>query len=177
MKKLDEFCIPFSNLKFGSNLFNFEINNSFFEAFDYSIYEGCELILQLDFRKENNLMDLQFHYQGITFTSCDRCLDTVSVDIKSNFKSILKFGHDFEQIINDDVVYLPYESYEYNIAQQFYEHFLLNFPKKVIHDNDLCNSKQIALINKYSNRPENVEFDDRWSKLKDFKTRNKNIKK
>ena len=104
----------------------------------------------LDFRKENNLMDLQFHYQGVTFTACDRCLDTVSVDLKSNFNSILKFSHNVEHIINDDVVYLPYESYEYNIAQQFYEHFLLNFPKRVIHDDNSCSSEQLFLINKYS---------------------------
>ena len=177
MKKLDEFCIPFSSLKLGSNLFNFEINKSFFEAFNYSIYESCNLALQLDFRKENNLMDLQFDYQGVTFTECDRCLDPISVEIKSNFNSILKFSHDVKQIIKDDVVYLPYESYEYNIAQQFYEHFLLNFPRRVIHNKNQCNSKQIFLMNKYSNRYENVEYDDRWSKLKDLKTTNKNIKK
>ena len=114
-------------------------------------------------------MDLQFHYQGITFTACDRCLDSVSVDIKSNFNSILKFGHDVEQVIKDDVVYLPYESYKYNIAQPFYEHFLLNFPRRVIHGNNLCDSKQLTLMNKYSSKSDNVKFDDRWSKLKDLK--------
>ena len=62
-----------------------------------------------------------------------------------------------------------YESYEYNIAQPFYEHFLLNFPKRVIHDNNLCDAKQITLMNKYSNKSDNAEFDDRWSKLKDLK--------
>ena len=169
MKKLDEFCIPFASLKLGSNLFSFEINKSFFEAFNYFVYESCNLLLLLDFRKENNLMDLQFHYQGVTFTSCDRCLDTVSVDIKSNFNSILKFSHNVEHIIKDDVVYLPYESYEYNVAQQFYEHFLLNFPRRVIHDDNSCNSGQLYLINKYSKKSENVEFDHRWSKLKDLK--------
>jgi uncharacterized metal-binding protein YceD (DUF177 family) len=114
-------------------------------------------------------MDLQFYYEGITFVPCDRCLDIVEIDIKSNFNSILKFSHNVEEIIKDDVVYLPYDSYEYNIAQQFYEHFLLNFPKRVIHDKNLCNSKQIILMNKYSNRSENIKFDHRWSKLKDLK--------
>jgi uncharacterized metal-binding protein YceD (DUF177 family) len=169
MKKLDEFCIPFSSLQFGSNFFNFKINNSFFEAFEYSIYQECNLNLNLDFRKENNLMDLQFHYHGCALVACDRCLDTVSVDVKSNFKSVLKFGHDFEQIIKDDVVYLPFESYNYNIAQQFYEHFLLNFPKRVIHDINQCNSKQISIMDLYSNKTVNIEFDPRWNKLKNLK--------
>ncbi|MDA9666511.1 hypothetical protein N9T48_00440, partial [bacterium] len=75
----------------------------------------------------------------------------------------------FEQVIIDDVVYLPFESYNYNIAQQFYEHFLLNFPKRVIHDINQCNSKQISIMDLYSNKTVNIEFDPRWNKLKDLK--------
>ena len=166
MKKLDEFCIPFSSLKPGSNFFSFEINKSFFEAFNYSVYESCNLLLHLDFRKENNLMDLQFHYQGVTFTACDSVW-ILFVDI-SNFNSILNLVICWTQY-QGDVVYLPYESYKYNIAQPFYEHFLLNFPRRVIHGNNLCDSKQLTLMNKYSSKSDNVKFDDRWSKLKDLK--------
>ena len=52
MKKLDEFCIPFSSLKLGSNVFNFEINKSFFEAFNYSVYESCNLFYSLILEKK-----------------------------------------------------------------------------------------------------------------------------
>ena len=53
MKMLKEFIIPFSSLKFGSNFHEFEIDKTFFEAFNYSRYEFCNIILQIDFRKEN----------------------------------------------------------------------------------------------------------------------------
>ena len=57
MEELKEFCIPFSSLKLGSNFFNFKIENSFFEAFNYPRYEFCSINLALDFRKENSVMD------------------------------------------------------------------------------------------------------------------------
>jgi len=45
MKMLKEFIIPFSSLKFGSNFHEFEIDKTFFEAFNYSRYEFCNIIL------------------------------------------------------------------------------------------------------------------------------------
>ena len=38
MKELKEFCIPFSSLKLGPNFFDFEIDKSFFDIFNYSRY-------------------------------------------------------------------------------------------------------------------------------------------
>ena len=169
MKMLKEFIIPFSSLKFGSNFHEFEIDKTFFEAFNYTRYEFCNIILQIDFRKENTLMDLQFNYSGYLRILCDRCLDNVTIESSGKFSNILKFRHGVDEIINDDVIYLSYESYEFNIAQLFYEYIVLNTPKKVKHNKGLCNIQQLELINKYS--PSNKEgiYDLRWSKLKDLK--------
>ena len=169
MDELKEFCIPFSSLKLGSNFFNFKIENSFFEAFNYPRYESCSINLALDFRKENSVMDLRFHYQGNTNVSCDRCLDLVSIDFNYDFNCLIKFLYQNEEIIKDDIIYLPEESYEYNISHLFYEHFLLNFPKKVVHKKNECNPKQVKLMAQYLKRDSYSEFDPRWEKLKAFK--------
>ena len=172
MKELKEFCIPFSSLKLGPNFFDFEIDNSFFDIFNYSRYNNCNISLNLEFRKKNLLMDLRFSYSGYCEVFCDRCLDLVKVPISNKFNCLIKFLHQEQEIIKDDIVYLPEESYEYNIGQLFYEYFLINFPKRVIHKENQCNSNQIKLMEEYSQKQNSLEEDPRWNILKRLKNEN-----
>ena len=172
MKELKEFCIPFSSLKLGPNFFDFEIDNSFFDIFNYSRYNNCKISLKLEFRKENLLMDLRFSYSGYCEVFCDRCLDLVKVPISSKFNCLIKFLHQEQEIIKDDIVYLPEESYEYNIGHLFYEYFLINFPKRVIHKENQCNSNQIKLMEEYSQKQNSTEEDPRLNILKRLKNEN-----
>lgn len=169
MKMLKEFIIPFSSLKFGSNFYDFEINKTFFESFNYNRFQDCKIKLHLDFRKENSLMDLQFNYFGKMKISCDRCLDNVTIKSSGEFNTILKFSHVIDEISNDEVIFLPFESYEFNLAPLFYEYTVLNSPNKVIHNKGFCNKQQLELINRYSSSSNVSNYDFRWSKLKDLK--------
>ena len=108
MKELKEFCIPFSSLKLGPNFFDFEIDKSFFDIFNYSRYNSCNISLNLEFRKENLLMDLRFSYSGYCEVFCDRCLDLVKVPISNNFNCLIKFLHQEEEIIKDDIVFFRF---------------------------------------------------------------------
>ena len=172
MKELKEFCIPFSSLKLGPNFFDFEIDKSFFDIFNYSRYSSCNISLNLEFRKENLLIDLRFNYSGHCEVFCDRCLDLVKVPISNKFNCLIKFLKQEQEVIKDDIVYLPEESFEYNIGQLFYEYFLVNFPKRVIHKENQCNSKQIKLMQEYSQKQIRTEEDPRWNILKRLKSEN-----
>ena len=172
MKELKEFCIPFSSLKLGSNFFNFEIEKKFFDIFNYSRYIGCKISLNLEFRKENLLMDLRFSYSGYCEVLCDRCLDLVKVPINNKFNCLIKFFHQSQEVIKGDILYLPNDSFEYNIGQLFYEYFLVNFPKRVIHKENQCDTKQIKLLKEYSQKQIKTEEDPRWNKLKKLKKEN-----
>ena len=107
-------------------------------------------------------MDLQFHYQGITFTACDRCLDSVSVDIKSNFNSILKFGHELSKLLKM-MLFIYHMKVMNIILLNHFMNFLLNFPRRELTVNKNV-IPTINLMNKYSSSNlKNVKFDDRWS--------------
>ena len=172
MKELKEFCIPFSSLKLGPNFFDFEIDKSFFDIFNYYRYSSCNISLNLEFRKENLLMDLRFSYSGYCEVICDRCLDLVKVPIINKFNCLIKFFLQEQEIIKEDIIYLPKESFEYNIGQLFYEYFIVNFPKRVIHEKKQCNNKQIKLMRKYSQKQIRTEEDPRWNILKELKNEN-----
>mgnify|MGYP001157337775 FL=1 len=168
---LEEFCIPFSSLKHGSNPFHFKIDKAFFEFFNNSTSFNGDLEVVADVRKETHLLDLRVSIKGSCNVDCDRCLDQLNVVINQNFNSIIKFDHVEHEIIKDDVVYIPYESYEYNIAFLLYENFTLSFPKRNIHKENGCNPNQIEIIQQHSyNNQENKEdIDPRWNALKKLK--------
>ena len=117
-------------------------------------------------------MDLRFHYSGFCEVNCDRCLDLVKIPIENKFNCLIKFLQQDQEIIKDDIVYLPEDSFEYNIGQLFYEHFLINFPKRIVHQKNQCNDKQIKLIDDYSQKQTTTEQDPRWNKLKALKKEN-----
>ncbi len=43
MKVTNEFLIPFIGLKLGKHQFDFNINKTFFEDFDYHEFENCDI--------------------------------------------------------------------------------------------------------------------------------------
>jgi len=43
MKQLNDFLIPFIGLKLGKHNFEFQINNKFFENFDFEEYSSSEI--------------------------------------------------------------------------------------------------------------------------------------
>ena len=171
MKELKEFCVPFSSLNLGSNSFKNKIDITFFEAFNYSNPHDCDIDVVIDFRKEVHLMDLRINYKGITNITCDRCLGKMELNIDGDFNSIIKFSHVESEIIKDDIIYLPYESHQFNIAPIIYEHYILNFPKRNIHQNQDCDTIQLDLIEKHTKKNKSEISDPRWDILKDLKNK------
>ncbi len=168
MKELKEFCIPFSSLKPGSNFFKNKIEKSFFETFNYSNPHDCNIDVSIDFRKEVHLMDVRINYKGITNIPCDRCLGNIELSINGNFNSILKFEHVENEEIKEGVIYLPYETYEFNLATIIYEDYLLKFPKRNVHKKDNCDPKQLKIVQKHTQNQIN-NHDPRWDALKVLK--------
>ena len=171
MKELKEFYIPFSSLKQGSNFFHNKIDKSFFEAFNYSNPHDCNIDVNIDFRKEVHLMDIRIKYKGITNVKCDRCLSDVELSIDGDFNSIIKLEHVNDQIIKEGVIYLPYESYQFNVAPIVYEHYLLNFPKRNVHPKGMCDPDQLELVLKYTKNENTQNHDPRWDMLKELKNK------
>ena len=177
MKGLKDFCIPFSSLKLGDNIFQNKIDKSFFEAFNYSNPHDCKINVSVNFKKEVHLMYIHLKYEGITNIDCDRCLEKMQVEIQGDFNSVLKFDHIEDVVTKNEVIYLPYDCHEFNIAPVLYEHYLLNFPKRNIHPTEKCNVEQLNLVLKYTNNEnsnsETNDHDPRWEALKVLKNKNK----
>ena len=55
MKQLKEFIIPFIGLKLGKHSFDFKINKTFFEYFEYEDFNNSEIDLDVLLIKKNTM--------------------------------------------------------------------------------------------------------------------------
>lgn len=170
MRALDEFIVPFKGLSVGNHTFNFEINDSFFDSFEY--FEGvkgkADVIVEL--LKEPNMLIFEFSIQGDLDLQCDRCLGFYDYQIEGVNKLIVKFGDGFiEESV--DVIVIPTTENRIDLRQYLFEFICLLLPLKKVHPVDEdgesnCDADIIDRIMKYS-KPKTS--DPRWDALKDIK--------
>lgn len=170
MKALDEFVIRFSGLRQGLHEFDFKVNDKFFSCFENSEITKGELDIKVEMDKKSVLLMFYLEATGNVELPCDRCGDDFKVAIDTDYEFIVKLGNEESQG-EDEVVFLPLQEYEINIAQQIYEMISLAVPFQRVHPDGECNSKALKMISVYdAARDKNKkEIDPRWDALKALK--------
>jgi uncharacterized metal-binding protein YceD (DUF177 family) len=173
MKTLKEFNIQFVGLKLGNHVFEYEIDNTFFEAFDFDEFHNSNIHVTLDFAKKNNLLELNFQMKGTVNVDCDVSLEAYDQEIEGDFSMVIKFGPEYNDD-NDEILILPHEEYQVNVSQYIYELIILSMPSKRVHPKVLDGTLESEALKKLKelevsneNPAESKdEIDPRWDKLK-----------
>lgn len=165
MKKQKDFIIPFKGLSTGAHEYLFEIDDTFFDSFEYFESEKGKLDVKLDLIKESSLLDLHFHIKGNVTLSCDRCLGVFDNPVDGDFRLVIKFGDIFAEE-SDEVVVLPLTESNIDVKQYLFEYINLLLPIKRVHQNE--NDCDPNMIEKLQNHEE-LETDPRWDALKNIK--------
>jgi len=175
MEALKEYRILFSSLKDGENRFNYKLDQSFFEAFEYTEIISCNIQIELFLIKTTSLLDLKFELKGSYFTNCDKCLGKLEILLASNFRQLVKFVEE-EEINDENILFIENTAYDINISSFIFEDCLLNFPKKQLHNEGNCDKESMEILNQYlliESKNEDLQNDEisdpRWKKLKDLK--------
>ncbi len=177
MKDLKEFNIPFIGLKEGSHLFEYQIDNKFFEAFQFEDFNEANLKADVDFVKKNTLMEFSFTINGTVNVPCDTTNEPYNQEIDGNMKLVVKFGPEFNDE-HDEILILPHEAYQINVAQYLYELIVLSVPTKRVHPDVLNGSMESEALKRLDELrikenktvEEEISTDPRWDKLKDLLT-------
>ncbi|MBP7506888.1 MAG: DUF177 domain-containing protein [Prolixibacteraceae bacterium] len=171
MNYLSKYEIAFKGLKEGTHLFEFNIDDKFFDKFENSEVKKGTLKADVTLTKQSSLMILDFAVKGHVELICDRCLDNYNQKIKANNKLFVKFGHEEEEM-SDDVIVITYEEHQINIAQYLYEIIILGLPIKRIHPEKKgkseCNPEMVEKLKEYlvEDVSEEEPVDGRWKELK-----------
>ncbi len=172
MKGLKDFKIPFVGLKDGNHLFEYQIDNTFFEAFNYNEFTSSNVKVNLDFAKKSTLLELSFTAKGSVHIPCDITYEFFDLEIESNLNLLVKFGSEFNND-NDEILILPHNAFEIDIAQYIYEMIVLAIPSKRVHPDVLNGTMKSEALKKLKQlRVKEIkkteETDPRWDKLKDL---------
>jgi uncharacterized metal-binding protein YceD (DUF177 family) len=172
LEPLKEYKIQFSGLSDGIHQFSYEISNAFFENFEHPIVSGGEVKVNLELDKKPTLLTLNFSFTGSLNVECDRCTVTAPYPIEGTSRLLIQLTDGESD--DDDLIYLPNDAYEYNIAHYLYETLALSLPLRVVPceidgDKTICDQKVIGYLDAMSvpePEEEEPESDPRWDALK-----------
>ena len=169
MNYLAHFIIPFSGLKAGNYNFTFEIDDKFFEHFEYSEIKKGKLHINCLLDKQVRMMVLYFDITGTVRVTCDRCAEEFDQPVEGKQKLIVKFGADHTEE-SEDILVITEKENELDVSQILYEYVHLLLPFKKIHGTDengnsLCDPEVIRFITHTEDHP----VDPRWEVLQRLK--------
>jgi uncharacterized metal-binding protein YceD (DUF177 family) len=173
--KLKEFFIPFSGLKLGKHEFVYEIDNVFFESFEYQEFNGASVQVTAILEKMSNMMELEIEAEGTVNVDCDMTGEPFDQPIQSDLHLVIKFGEEYNDE-DDEILIIPHGEYQINIAQYIYEMLVLAVPQKRVHPGVLDGTLKSEILDKLEElqpkeeKKPSEKTDPRWDDLKKLLT-------
>ena len=177
MSKTKEYVIPFVGLKLGKHKFEYQINNAFFEIFDYNEFQNSDIKVNVVLDKQSNLLEISFKHQGTVNVPCDLTSEDFDLPVKGKIKLIVRFGDTYNND-NEELLILPFGEFEIDIAQYIYEMIVLSIPLRRVHpgikdgslNTEALNKLKELTIKEQKKEKEEENIDPRWDKLKQLLT-------
>lgn len=174
MRNLAAFTIPFVGLKLGKHQFEYEIDNEFFEHFEYDELNDTNVKVDLCLEKKTTMMEFTFKASGFVNVNCDVTNEPYNQPIDGSLFLVVKFGEEYNDD-NEDLLILPHGEFEINVQQYIYELIVLSIPLKRVHpgvedgtlDSEVLDKLEELSITNNENKKED-ETDPRWDKLKNL---------
>lgn len=182
MDRLRDYNIPFRGLKEGIHTFNYEIEGAFFKLFEQPLVEDGSIKAKVELNKSAALLTLSFEIEGVVDSLCDNCLEAMTLDVANTAQVYIKFGEEYDEP-TDEIIVLPHEEHEVNVAQLIYEYICVSLPIRHVHPDDengnaTCNPEMLNQLDNYlveeaSEEEQDEYIDPRWEALKNLVDKNK----
>ena len=166
--------------------FEYRLDNIFFSNIGADEIQKGKLTADLTVKKIPMMYELNFQINGTIVISCDRCLDDMDFTVSTNNRLIVKFGKEYAEE-SDEIIVIPEDEGEINVAWFIYEFIVLTIPIKHVHAPGKCNKTMTSKLKRHSaketeegnnfdsgeadeniitDEEENISVDPRWDALK-----------
>jgi len=175
MMEHKEYSIPFSGLKQGKHQFDYNIDNSFFEAFEYQEFNDADINVKILLNKTSTMLELDMTASGVVNVNCDLTREPFSQDLNAHMELVVKFGEEFNDE-DDEILIIPHGEHQVHISQVLYEMIVLAVPQKLVHPGVENGTLKSDALNKLKElQPKEAKenkdkTDPRWDALKDLLT-------
>jgi uncharacterized metal-binding protein YceD (DUF177 family) len=163
--------IPLKGLKPGKHEFSFHVDQSFFEYFDDEEVSKSDVDIHLVMKKTLQMYDLKFSITGFVEIPCDRCLDEMELEVKTETNLYIKYGDSFKEI-DDEVVVVPEDEGYFDLAPYIFEYIKLSFPIQKTHEEGECNPEMVDRIDSMTPQDSVEQNDPRWDALRNLSINN-----
>ena len=177
MSRRREFEIAFVGLKPGVHVYNYEIDDQFFEAFQQQDFRNCKANVKLLFDKKSSFMLLKFEIGGTLEVTCDRCNSDLPLNLWDEFTITVKMVDEPElmnkQEEDPDVYYISPGESHLDVANWIYEFVNLSLPMQKAcefekMDGPHCNKTALDMLQKLKNE-DSPKDNPIWKGLEKFK--------
>ncbi len=170
MDSLNAYSIPLSGLKDGMHQFDYQLDSDFFKHFPETPISEGSFKVQVDFDKKPTVIDILINFQGAMTTPCDRCLERMQLPIIGKERLLVKYDEEARE--EENVVYIPFETAEWNIAKYIYEFICLVIPLIKTHDlseDENCDEKMLSYLEQQDDEASDEQENPIWDQLKNIK--------
>lgn len=175
MKANIDTTIQFSGLKSGRYEYNYILDSGFFRSFENEELCDGNVEFAVNLEKNERHLLINFTFKGIIKSTCDRCLGELEIPVEGEQTLCVKFS-DTETSEDEDVVFLPEDAYQIDLAQWMYEYVAISLPMLKVHPEGECDPEMVKFIceeriedemnsNEVRELPDG-ESDPRWDALK-----------
>lgn len=150
MGKFSLYKIPLINLTEGSHKFEYILDDQYFMLIgdaDSDIKRG-KVNVEVLVKRVSSTFEFNFTLNGEVFVPCNRCLDDMSMEIDTTNRLVVKFGKEYSEE-SDEIVVIPEDEGEINIAWFLYEFVTLSIPMKHVHAPGKCNKMMTSKLNRH----------------------------
>ncbi len=172
------FEIAFVGLKPGIHEFNYEVEDKFFAAAENRDFTNCLAKVKLFLDKKSSFMLLKFEIGGRADVACDRCGNTLSMDLWDEFNMLVKLVENpdemNEQEEDPDVFYISRTESHLSLNDWIYEFVVLSIPhQKRCPDEEMggprCNTSVLQKLKEMEDEVRANNADQLWKGLDQFK--------
>ena len=176
MGRFDKYNIDLKGLKAEPLEMEFTLDNAFFADIDGEEFQKGTVKAVVTARKNRDVFDFAFALTGTVVVPCDRCLDDLEIEVAAENTLRVKLGTDYAD--DGDVVIVPEQDGDLNIAWYLYEFIALALPMKRVHAPGKCNRDMAGKLKQHSHGEGTDEeggdddapamIDPRWEGLKNI---------
>ena len=159
MAKFSKYNIRLLGLSEGEHSYEYDLDNKFFQDIDEEEIRKGDVKVLIKLVVTTSTFDFSFDIQGAVKIPCNRCLDEMTQPIETQNRLIVKLGAEYSEE-SDEVVIIPQDEGEINIAWFLYEFVALSIPIKHFHEQGKCNKFMNSKLNKHRAVDKNEELDD-----------------
>ncbi len=173
MGRFDKYNVDLKGMKASSLGLDFSLDNAFFADIDGEEFQRGAVKATVTVKKNRDIFDFSFVLNGTVIVPCDRCLDDLEIEVATENTLRVKLGDEYAD--EGDIVVVPEQDGDLNIAWYLYEFIVLALPMKRVHAPGKCNHEMAGKLKKHSAGNAADEGDDteqdidpRWASLKNI---------